>query len=649
MKKVLYILNDCMRKFTYERTFGLYRAIQRMDEPVNLYIVRSDGYYDFAPEHNCGEYNIFRLPDYGDYDGIFLDINSILDADSDSYTRGVLYAVRAAAEAGKPVISMANDIDGFYYVGIDNYSAMQSVIRYLHRTMRLSDFWFAMGPADNYENQTRTRALLDYCGGNGLPCEGDRLFTESFIIESGIHAFQHLLARHGGKLPQAIICANDHIALGVCHAAELAGYRVPDDVMVTGFDNIDVASYLSPSITSVDQLCWNMGDACMDAMRKIWAGESVPRRIYTPTELILRETTGHTMSDEEDLRRHVTEYISHTSSITDFNYRLSALQYQLPACKTIEEICEALVRCLSVLNCKGASLVLDDALFDCGGVIEFSDHTGRMRDVGDGMAVEGYSGRMKRIFTWRRGEELCFERRGVGSRLCPGDYSGPGENHLFVPLHFMEHTVGYLAIWDCIEMVRIKAVSAIVNTLAVALRNFFAQRNLSYINHVLSGISMKDHLTGLYNRLGYHDLAYPLYRRLCGLNERLAIIFIDMDRLKYLNDTFGHTVGDRAIQCVSNAIRHSVPQDAIPVRYGGDEFIVLVPAKGEADAEELLAAIAARLPGEAEALNMPDAPGISAGYVLTNPGDRISLDDYVRQADSLMYAEKKHKKRARND
>ena len=59
--------------------------------------------------------------------------------------------------------------------------------------------------------------------------------------------------------------------------------------MVTGFDNIDVASYLSPSITSVDQQCWEMGEACMDAMRRIWAGETLPHRICIPTELVLRE------------------------------------------------------------------------------------------------------------------------------------------------------------------------------------------------------------------------------------------------------------------------------------------------------------------------------------------------------------------------
>ena len=108
MKKILFILNDCMRRFSHERTASLYRAIQAMDEPASLYILRTDGHSAFASGHNLGEYNILRLPDYSDFDGIVLDVNSIFSADSNSYSEGVLHAVRAAADSGRPVVSMAN-------------------------------------------------------------------------------------------------------------------------------------------------------------------------------------------------------------------------------------------------------------------------------------------------------------------------------------------------------------------------------------------------------------------------------------------------------------------------------------------------------------------------------------------------------------
>ena len=263
------------------------------------------------------------------------------------------------------------------------------------------------------------------------------------------------------------------------------------------------------------------------------------------------------------------------------------------------------------------------------------------------MPTTGYSETMETVFSWNSETGAQFSHEKAGSTLCASLYSGIKENYLFAPLHFMEYTVGYLCIRNCIDLMAIHGVSAIVNALSVALQNYFARRSLSYVNLVLSGISMKDDLTGLYNRLGYNNLAYPLYRDVCSRHERLGILFIDMDRLKHINDTYGHALGDRAIQSVANAILHSIPEKAIPVRYGGDEFMILTPAKSEAQIVELLNALTSALPAEAKALDAPDMFGISSGYILTDPAQEKSLDEYVKEADARMYREKRARKRQR--
>ena len=649
MKKILFMLNDCMRRFSYERTASLYRAIRDMGEPASLYIIRTDGHSEFAPEHNRGEYNIFHLPDYREFDGIILDINSVFNGDSASYSAGVLHAVQAAAASDRPVISMANGIEDFCYVGIDNYAAMGSVIHHLHQARGLTDFWFAMGPKDNFEGRQRAKALADYCREHRLPCENHRFHYDSFTVDGGISAFDRLRQRHAGKLPQAVICGNDRIAMGVCHAAEQAGLAIPRDFMVTGFDNDDISASLSPSITSIDQLGWNMGAACVNTLQRVWRGEALPERVFTPTELVPRESTGEAASDRCRSGKPIGEYISQTFGAADFGYRLSALQYQLPGCQSIEEICIALIRCLSALNIKGMRMILDSTLFDNGRVIQIHDRSGRMRDIAEGMLTNGYPDTMETVFSWEAGKNAQFKRERVGSKLRTSLYSAEGENYLFAPLHFMEYTVGYLCIRDCLDLMAIQGVSEIVNALSVALRNFFARRNLSYINQVLSGVSMKDDLTGLYNRLGYHDLAYPLFRKTCTSGGKMGILFIDMDRLKYINDTFGHAQGDLAIRSTANAIRRSLPKDGIPVRYGGDEFLILAPVGEEADVRRWIDAIAAALPPEAAALGAPGDFGFSAGYLLTDPTLDKSLDEYVTEADARMYRDKRAKKQRRGE
>ena len=632
-----------MRKFSYERVTGLYRSLQEAGEPFNLFILRTDAYSGYAAEHNRGEYNICRLPDYAEYDGIILDINSIFSADSGKYPQNLQIAARGAAASGKPVISIANQISGIYYVGIDNYDAMGSVIRHLHLHHGLTDFWFALGPNDNYENQIREKSLRDYCAASGLPCGEDRFYSESFIIECGIHAFTELFSRHGGRLPQAVICANDSIAMGVCHAAKDAGFSVPEDFLVTGFDNIDASASFSPSITSVDQQCWNTGEAVSSVLHRLWNGETITGRITTPTRLVLRKSSEGTSFSDTDVLQKSSDFIGGSSSNTDFNYKMSAMQYRLPVCKSIEEICEALIDCISVLNCDGIDLVMDSRVFDLDRVFSFRNQSGQLMDISSGLSVDGYPDTLELVFHWEKGMDPVFPRQRIGNRLSSLPHHGACANYLFSPLHFMEHTVGYLCIRNCLDLLRIKGISVTVSTLNMALRTFFSSRSLSHINHVLSGISMKDGLTGLYNRLGYHELAIPLYRDLAARGGKFGILFVDMDRLKYMNDIYGHATGDLAIRCVADVILQGIPQGAIPVRYGGDEFLVLLPDIDPAALRALPESFASSLPARSKELGLPECPGISTGFVLAEADSSKSLEEYINEADVLMYREKKAK------
>ena len=645
VKKVLYVLNDCMRKFSYTRIATVYSSLQETGEPCSLFILRTDAYAGFAPEHNLGEYNLYRLPDYAAYDAIILDVNSVFNIESGHHSSGeVRELLQAAAASGRPVISIANHIPGVYYVGIDNYDAMVSVIRHLHENRGLKDFWFAMGPAGNYENEERTRGLLDYCAAHDLPCGDDRIFSESFIIESGLHAFTELLERHHGRLPQAVICANDHIAMGVCHAAAAAGFRVPDDFLVTGFDNTALSASFSPPITSLDQQSWNIGKSVVSVLRGLWRGESFPEMIKTPTRLVLRESTEGISASGGDIFREAADYLGRSSSATDFNYKMSALQYKLPGCRTIEEICLALTECISALNCEGIDLVLDSRLFDLDRVLSFRNETGQLQDISSDLNVKGYPDTLELAFHWEKGSEPVFPHQRIGACLSALPFGGGSANYLTSPLHFMEHTVGFLCIRNCLDLVRIKGVSVTVSTLTMALRAFFSSRSLAYFNRMLSGVSMKDGLTGLYNRLGYHELAYPLYRKASAAGSTMAILFLDMDRLQHMNDVYGHGAGDQAILCVAGAIRQNVPPEAVPVRYGGDEFLVLLPDSGEEEARKLLEAVTASIASGARELCLPETPEISSGFVIARPDGSKSLDEYVEEADSLMYREKKAKK-----
>lgn len=143
-----------------------------------------------------------------------------------------------------------------------------------------------------------------------------------------------------------------------------------------------------------------------------------------------------------------------------------------------------------------------------------------------------------------------------------------------------------------------------------------------------------DALTGLYNRRGFqHRLSELLARVDRGAS---TLLFADLDNLKQINDRGGHLAGDRALLELAQTLRRVFPQPALLARWGGDEFLVLLPQAMEEDA---LAALVRPLLGGG-----PGDPSCSLGAALL-PADAADADAALSQADAALY-EAKHCKPA---
>ena len=162
MKKIALIMDGWKRWFTFAWPAGILQRIRQTGEEVSLYIFNSSGGWSCDEEYNTGEYNIYRLPDLREFDGIILDLNNI------GYPEVWEDVIRRAKESGVPVISIANEIADFYYVGIDNYSAMQEIAAHLYEVHNCRRFWYVMGPDDNYESNRRVAALRDFSETHGI-------------------------------------------------------------------------------------------------------------------------------------------------------------------------------------------------------------------------------------------------------------------------------------------------------------------------------------------------------------------------------------------------------------------------------------------------------------------------------------------------
>lgn len=150
-----------------------------------------------------------------------------------------------------------------------------------------------------------------------------------------------------------------------------------------------------------------------------------------------------------------------------------------------------------------------------------------------------------------------------------------------------------------------------------------------------------DHLSGLFNRRQFLDVADLLVLEQRRQRKLSTMLFIDLDRFKSINDSLGHHIGDLLLQAVAGRIQRMLGKGDIAARFGGDEFVVLlVGDRSEADIEQWAAALTAHLsaPYMLEGTELNTSPSIG---IAISPRDGQSIDELTKCADAAMYSAKK--------
>lgn len=164
-----------------------------------------------------------------------------------------------------------------------------------------------------------------------------------------------------------------------------------------------------------------------------------------------------------------------------------------------------------------------------------------------------------------------------------------------------------------------------------------AEEKLKYIAAI-------DTLTGSYNRgigLTFLENEVNTIRR---NNSVFSVCYIDINRLKYVNDNFGHSEGDELIVSVCKFIREVINENDILCRLGGDEFIILFPNSKKEETEEVLIKIISNINKSNKMKLKPYSVSFSYGIIQVDTDNCGSIDDIIKTADAKMYEHKQKNK-----
>jgi diguanylate cyclase (GGDEF)-like protein len=155
--------------------------------------------------------------------------------------------------------------------------------------------------------------------------------------------------------------------------------------------------------------------------------------------------------------------------------------------------------------------------------------------------------------------------------------------------------------------------------------------------------TVRDELTGLYNRRGLNSFASQEMKIAKRLKMRLHLLFADVDGFKNINDTLGHTVGDEALVDVANILKDTFRESDVIARIGGDEFVVLALETSPAGAETIGMRLRRAIDDFVAEHSRPYEISVSMGIAHFDPDSPAELDELVQQADRMMYRHKQNK------
>ncbi len=600
---------------------GINNRIQNVE--ADLFVFLSFAAYSNYEEINRGELNIYRLADIGDFDGAIVLSNMLNDVNS------AKEICEMANEKHVPIVSIGMEIDGASYAEIDNKSGMYELVEHLVEKHGVKRVAYIGGTVDHPDSVDRLRISREVLGRYGYTIADDDIYYADWGYQKVITSVIEMMSRQNG-MPDAVICANDYTALACTTELSVRGFKVPEDIIVTGFDYIERGKIFYPAITSVKQDYSQIGEKATGLLLEQMGVTNEPRKIMIPSRLAVCESCG--CEGEEDHKKLRNDFcqLAYADSLRGGLLNMMEQEIENNIDKSTDY--EALVKNLS-------RHYLNNHLFEGENfylMVERSYFTDLLKDE-TGLHHVGY-GETSDVLVAMTGGKILEQAKVDKHQLIPG-YDGAGANHVFIfkPLHVNQYNIGYLVLADRPLLIQNDMVAGYADRIQQALRDLRVNMRLDTLNKNLTALYNKDAMTGLYNRFGYENLAVPMFLKSRSMKQNMMLFFVDINYMKKINDRHGHLHGDLAIQITANAIKNSLMNDWIGIRYGGDEFLMITSSGSVEEAEQIKKNLQNHVAEEVIHRGLPYTLSLSVGYVITDYTSNRNLQDYIKQADDEMY------------
>ena len=597
---------------------------KRLD--YDIIIFTSVGYFASQNDYDSQERGMFAFAPIEELDGLIIVPDTY---EIEGFREELLEEVRKRARC--PVVAIRHRGDEFDCVYTDEERAIRPLLLHLLDHHQLKRICFLAGYEGHPDSEMRLAVYREEMAAHGLTVDEKKdIFHGNMWLDCGPSAFAHFF-KDPEDSPEAVVCANDYMAMGLCRELQTQGIRVPEDVIVTGFDCVTGLSLGIPTITTVEQDFRGMVTAAMANLDwKIRDPEAeIPPYTGLGGKLIPAESCGCGYRGDDYYIRISEEQTLRASSMETREVGMTYLTIEMSACDDLKDMHRVLV------EKKNDTTTLRDyylCLFEKGKDAE-----------GEPVFAEEMTDTVCLVHAQRDRQDhgmpmITFDRR----QLLPDMAEREDEPQVFylMLLHQRENTYGYAMFHYEPGEVPTSFFLHWNVILSGALSNMHKRNELMMLYEERRLSSITDVMTRLLNRRGLEEQLTPVWQRLCARRESVAFVCFDLDKLKKINDTFGHQAGDFAIRMVADAIRRAAPKEAIVARMGGDEFLAVLPRSKKPAAERFMEDFRKQLDEINRIEDRAFRVEASCGAVVFRLDTLSTIEQCICESDEEMYRQK---------
>lgn len=581
-------------------------------------------------DYGLGEESILNIPNYEDMSGIIFAAETYLQPELKEKIYQTLQQ-----NCSCPVVEIATLPQLFPAVAMENNLPVKDLTSHLIQEHGYRNICYLGCMDEAFFSDKREACYRKAMEENGLPITDTSVYTGTYTAHSAAAALSFF--QSGDTRPEAVVCYNDRIALLLMAAALEAGLKLPEDLAITGCDHTEEGQYATPALTTVSFPVYELGGAAVEKLIHLLRAEQADSLTLVTSHMVCGNSCGcHSLPDSNSifLEQKMMNRIDSLEESIFSSMKMSAAFQNITDIDEGMDLLETYVKTID--HCTEFYLCLYagwDSLSQH--ILDLTDHEDTPENNPDEIALKLGLKDGKRL------PECSFAKHSL---LPEHIYRHSDSAYLYIPLFFQNKEFGYIAL--AYENNRIdyhfQLVHWFMNINQMLKRISDAKRTSVLVSH-LEEIYTKDALTGLYNKHGYLLYEEQLLADAIAQSSPVTCFMFDLNRLKYINDTYGHNEGDFAIQVIGHALSSVTKEEDICARFSGDEFYLLTKGYSEEDAKELISRVYKYLHNYNKLSNKEYTISASGGFAQSTPDmalTREQIQTLFRLADEQMYTQK---------